>query len=152
MPGSLFSRFILGVVCVFITVSVSVAGATIDSGRAVNVGSSTVGLALDKRGNLYTADSRNGHVYCVPPGSQPVLLAKVEGRPTALAVDRLRNVFVGTDQGVVFLVSLDGTVQEVYRCCASPVGLEIDRDGGLVLVMETGDVVKVDRTQFLKRP
>lgn len=161
MQGSLFSRSVLiGVLGLLILVVASFAGATVaakdrpfdPNGRVVSSGSvGNVGLALDTRGNLYTADSQTGHVYCVPPQSSAVLLAKVPGTPTVLTVDKLRNVFVGTESGEVFLVSLDGLVAEVYRCAARPVGLSVDRDGGLVVATEDGVIRKVERVDFLGR-
>ncbi|QJB55114.1 hypothetical protein [Pseudodesulfovibrio sp. zrk46] len=111
----------------------------------------TVGLAQDHRGLLYTANKVTGDVFCLPPESDPVLLARVPGVPTSVAVDRLRNVFVGTEAGSVFVVSLDGSVREVYHCCGAPVGLDIDRDGGLLIAMEDGVIVRVDRKDFVER-
>ena len=90
-----------------------------------------------------------GYVFCIPPSSRAILLAKVPGTPTSVAVDRQRNVFVGTEGGSVFLVSPDGTVAEAYRCDSRPTGLEIDRDGGLFIATADGKIVKVKRTDFL---
>ena len=59
--------------------------------------SAMVGLAADSRRNLYTASRTTGYVFCIPPSSKPILLAKVPGTPTSIAVDRLRTVFVGTE-------------------------------------------------------
>lgn len=108
----------------------------------------TIGLALDSRGNLYTAEKTTGNVYCLPPGDEPVFYARVPGTPTSIAVDRLRNVFVGTKAGPIFLISLDGSVVETYRCASSPMGLDIDRDGDLIVATLKGDVIRVARSDF----
>jgi len=119
-------------------------GHVLDSGI-----SNPVGLAMDNRCNVYTADSSTGNVFRLTPDGDPILLATVPGIPTALAVDKLRNVFVGTTEGTIYLVSLDGTVTATYRCDFRPMGLEIDRDGGLVVATEEGTIVKVNRATFL---
>lgn len=111
----------------------------------------TVGLTMDLRGNLYTADAKTGYVFCIPPVSDPVLLARVPGIPTALAVDRQRNVFVTTEGGTVYLVALDGSVTATHRCDSRPVGITVDRDGGLVIATEEGMIVKVRRERFAER-
>lgn len=108
-----------------------------------------VGLAVDNRCNLYTASRHTGYVFCIPPLSEPILLAKVPGTPTSIAVDRLCNVFIGTEEGSVFLISQDGTVAEAYRCGERPMGLEIDRDGGLFIATRDGKIIKVKRKDFL---
>ncbi len=84
----------------------------------------------------------------IPPSTDPILLAKIPGTPTALAVDRLRNVFVGTESGTVFLVALDGGVREVHKLAARPVGLTLDRDGTLIIATETGHIVRVKRAEM----
>lgn len=109
-----------------------------------------IGLVADNRLNLYTVSSHTGNVFCIPPESKPILIAKVPGIPTSLSVDRQRNVFVGTEGGTIYLVSREGNVTEAYHCRSCPVGLEMDRDGGLIIAMESGDIIKVDRTNFLK--
>lgn len=154
MQGSFFSRLVFGAVvggmiCMMGTLAGASAVAGERGGRVLYRSvPSDVGLALDNRGSMYTADSRTGHVFCLPPKSSPVLLAKVPGRPTVLTVDRLRNVFVGTENGTVYLVSLDGSVDEAYRCASRPVGMEVDRDGGLIIAMEKGGIVRVARASF----
>lgn len=107
-----------------------------------------VGLAVDSRCNLYTASKHTGYVFCIPPSSSPVLIGKVSGTPTAVAVDRLRTVFVSTEGGRIFCISLDGDVREVCRISARPIGLAIDRDGGLVLATDDGELITVGRDSF----
>ncbi|QGY38807.1 hypothetical protein GM415_01190 [Pseudodesulfovibrio cashew] len=107
-----------------------------------------VGLVLDKRGNLYTADRDTGCVYCLTPSSGTVLLARVPGEPRVLAVDRLRTVYVGTGEGAVYAVSLAGEVGEVCRFGTGVVGMVVDRDGGLAVVLANGAVMRVDRERF----
>lgn len=158
MQGSVVSRCVFGSLVVAIVLVVgTLAGASVTAtdlgerqgNRVVTSGfPETVGLALDSRGNMYTADSRTGYVFVVPPTSSPVLLAKVPGHPAVLAVDRLRNVFVGTEAGAVYMVALDGSIQEAYRCDARLVGLDIDRDGGLVIAMEGGVIMRVERGEL----
>lgn len=106
------------------------------------------GLTMDNRCNMYTADRKSGHVFCIPPSENAILLGTVPGTPTSVAVDRLRNVFVGTETGHIFLVALDGSVVEAYRCTSTPVGLDVDRDGGLLVATRDGEIVKVKRSDF----
>lgn len=108
----------------------------------------TIGLAMDSRGNLYTANRETGRVFCLPPDSNPILYAQVTGTPLSIAVDKLRNVYVGTEEGNIFLIELDGTVCNIYQCHARPVGLDIDRDGDLVIATASGDIFRVARTAF----
>jgi hypothetical protein len=107
-----------------------------------------VNLAMDSRQNLYTASRTTGNVFCIPPDSNPIKLAKILGTPTSVTVDKLRNVFVGTEEGVIFIISLDGTVSEAYHCKSSPIGLEMDRDGGLIIATKDGKIIKVNRKAF----
>lgn len=111
----------------------------------------TVGLVLDSRGNLYAADRETGCVFCLPPSSHPVLLAKVPGRPSVLAVDRRRTVFVGVESGAIFAVGLDGDVREVWRIAGTFTGLAVDRDGGLVVGTADGRIIKVPRKELRQR-
>lgn len=146
-------RVCVCVLALFVVVASSLAGASVaarEPGAPVVCAhiSCSAGLALDSRGNLYTADSQSGHVFCVPPASSPILLAKVPGTPVVLTVDRLRTVFVGTADGAVYLVELDGTVREACRISAQPVGLVVDRDGGLLIATDDGAIVKVSRASF----
>jgi len=153
MQKTTFSRLaIAGVITILIMITGLVTVAAQAQGKTEHVLTSGIpnptGLAMDNRCNFYTADRNTGYVFCIPPDSDPILLAKVPDTPTAVAVDRLRNVFVGTEGGSVYLVSLDGDVVEAYRCNARPMGLEIDRDGGLVIATDEGEIVKVERKAF----
>jgi len=155
MTVSFFTRPITMVLCgalVLILTSLAGASATAQS-QGGNVLCSglpcTVGLTIDKRGNLYTAEPSTGHVFCIPPDTSPILLAKVTGRPTAVAVDRLRNVFVGTESGVIYLVTLDGSVSKAHTLGCSPVSIVIDRDGGLIIATNDGQIVTVKRSDLV---
>ncbi len=106
----------------------------------------TIDLVMDNRGTLYTADRSTGSIFCHPPGDDPILFAQVPDAPTSLAVDKKRNVFVGTQNGTIFRISLDGSVSEIHRCQASPVGIVIDRDGDLIIATLGGDIIRVKHT------
>jgi hypothetical protein len=116
--------------------------------RVVGTGlAGTAGLVLDARGYAYTVDREAGTVLCLPPDGEPVIYARV-AEPTALAVDRLRTVFVGTASGDIFAVAPDGAVSRVF-CCGNPVsGLSIDRDGNLLAATGKGAVIRVSREDF----
>ncbi|MGL1861694.1 MAG: hypothetical protein OCC46_04125 [Pseudodesulfovibrio sp.] len=157
MKKSLISRLAVVGICIALVATTALAAMNV-SAQSAQPGQEhvlcsglpgTVGLAMDKRGNLYTAERQTGHIFCVPPTSDPILLAKVPGTPTALTVDKLRNVFVSTMEGTVYLVALDGTVETAYQCQSKLVGLNIDRDGGLVIATEEGQIIKVKRKDLL---
>jgi sugar lactone lactonase YvrE len=107
----------------------------------------TAGLVLDARGYAYTADREAGKVLCVPPGGEPMVYARVDS-PTALAVDRLRTLFVGTASGDIYMVTPDGAVSRVFRCGNAVSGLSIDRDGNLLAATGKGAILRVTRDEF----
>lgn len=109
--------------------------------------SCAVGLVMDRRGNLYVASRKTGCVFCLPPASAPVLLARVPGTPTCLAVDPVLTVFVGTESGVVYGVASDGSVTEACRVGSPARGIVVDRDGGLLVATGHGVVVRFDRAK-----
>jgi sugar lactone lactonase YvrE len=107
----------------------------------------TAGLTLDVRGYAYTADREAGKVLCVPPNGEPMVYARVDS-PTALAVDRLRTLFVGTASGDIFAVTPDGSVSRIFRCGSPVSGLSIDRDGNLLAATDKGALLRVTRDEF----
>lgn len=109
----------------------------------------TIGLVMDSRGNAYTVSRATGQVLCVPPGEEPMVYARVDDTPTVLAVDSLRTVFVGTESGGVYAVMLDGSVSRVHTCDSRVSGLDIDRDGSLIVVTGRGAIIKVEREDFI---
>lgn len=111
----------------------------------------SIGLAVDSHQGLYTADRVSGSIFLLRRGEPVVLIARIPGTPTALTVDTVRTIFVATEAGTVFRVSLDGTVNEAYRCPVRPVGLGCDRDGALIVVDEDGTVRKIDRQRLVRR-
>ena len=108
----------------------------------------TVGLTQDSRGNLYAANADTGEIYCIPPTASPVFLARVPDIPTSLAVGRLRTIFVGTESGAVYSVTLAGVVTEVCRVKTPVAGVVVDRDGNLMVSTEDGDIVRVAWRDF----
>jgi len=101
------------------------------------------GLVMDRRGTVYTANSQSGEVFAVTPDEGPRLLASIEGRITAIGVDRRRSVCVAVKDGRVFRVTPEGRVHLVYRLDGVPVALNVDRDGGLVVMLGTGSIKRV---------
>jgi len=152
-----FSRTVMVAVCTaFIFLIAMSAGASAmahDKDRSVVSSGlpATVGLAIDARGNYYTAEPGTGYVFCIQQDAQPILLARVPGTPTSLAVDSLRNVFVATQGGVVYAIELDGTVTEACRCGGEPVGLSINRDGDIVVALEAGEIIRIERVGLMQR-
>jgi len=108
----------------------------------------TVGLVQDRRGNLYAADPATGDVYCMPPESAPLLLARVPGKPSSLAVNHMRTVFVGTKSGVVYGILPNGSVGVACRVNSPALGLTVDRDGGLMVATARGQVVRIPRKEI----
>ncbi|SOB59878.1 protein of unknown function [Pseudodesulfovibrio profundus] len=98
------------------------------------------GLIIDRRGTVYASNSQSGEVFVVAPGDEPRLLASIEGRITAMGVDRRRSVFVAVEDGRVFRVRPEGRAKLVYRLDGVPVALNVDRDGGLVVMLDTGRI------------
>ena len=107
----------------------------------------TAGLALDNRGYAYTVDCAAGKVLCVPPDGEPVVYARITA-PTALAVDELRTLFVGTAAGDIYAVTLDGSVSRVHRCPTRVSGLSLDRDGNLLIATTGGAILRLAREDF----
>ncbi|CCH48256.1 NHL repeat-containing protein [Pseudodesulfovibrio piezophilus] len=107
------------------------------------------GLIIDSRGCLYSANPQTGNIYCIPPGIEPVLLGRVEGKPTVLAVDRLRILFVATESGVVYQVERTGEIKKAFHVHGTPVGLAVDRDGGLIIAIQNGTILRVRRSGLL---
>ncbi|WP_071546373.1 hypothetical protein [Pseudodesulfovibrio hydrargyri] len=135
-------------------ITATLLGATGGPGRAqggprvVGTGlAGTAGLVLDVRGYAYTADRAAGKILCVPPGGEPMVYARVDS-PTALAVDRLRTLFVGTASGDIFAVTPDGAVSRIFRCGNPVSGLDIDRDGNLLAATGKGAIIRVTRDEF----
>lgn len=154
MKSSVISRLTAaGIVVAVITLTALVvvtAKAQSNEGEILCSGlSGSAGMVMDSRRNVYTADRATGYVFCLPPGGDPVLYAKVPGTPTALAVDMVRTVFVSTQSGMIYRIARNGRVEEAYLCDASPVGLGVDRDGGLIIMTDDGVVMKVDRNELL---
>jgi hypothetical protein len=123
-----------------------------ESHRLTTMVPGAVGLAVDSHSTLYTASRETGCVFCIPPSSEPIMIATVPGTPTAIAVDRLRTVFVGTKDAMVYRVSLDGTVSHGYRLDSTPVGLGLDRDGMILAATESGALIRLDRSVFDAAP
>jgi len=107
-----------------------------------------VGLVVDNRANAYTADRETGRIYCLPADGAPLHFATVDGRPTTLAVDRHRTLYVGTASGLIHAVRQDGIVRVAYRCRDHVAGLDVDRDGGLLIATQEGMIIKVARSDF----
>lgn len=123
-----------------------------ESGDIVCAGvPNAVGMVVDNHQNLYMADRTSGSVYLVRRDEMPILIARIPGTPTALAVDTVRTIFVAAEDGTVFRVGLDGAVAEAYHCPLRPVGLGMDRDGALLIATEDGAVRKVDRKTLVLR-
>lgn len=110
--------------------------------------SNPAGVAVDNRCNIYTVDKKTGSVFCISPSTNPVLLGTVPGIPTSLAVNSARTIFIGTENGQIFLLTLDGTLAKAYRCHSAPTGLDVDRDGGLIVAMRTGEIITIRRSDF----
>ncbi|WP_207263085.1 hypothetical protein [Desulfovibrio sp. Huiquan2017] len=119
-----------------------------DGSRAIGSGlPGTTGLVMDGRGYAYTVDRRAGIILCVPPDDDPLVYARVDG-PTTLAVDRLGTLFVGTVSGDIFAVTPDGAVSRVFRCGSQVSGLNLDRDGNLLVVTDKGAFLRLPRADL----
>lgn len=112
------------------------------------VPSTAIGLVSDYRSILYTADRASGEVLSFSLAGEPVLLGRVTGHPAVIAVDCSRTVFIGTEEGVVYSLSGEGRVREVYRISEQPVGMTVDRDGALLIAKTGGAVVRVSRSHM----
>ncbi len=108
-----------------------------------------IDIAIDTRCNLYTACRETGHVFCIPPNSEPSCWKNTES-PTVLTVDSLRNVFVGSENGGIYLITQDGNLNEICRIDKKPIGLELDRDGTLLIGTSHGRIIRVTRSELLR--
>ncbi|WP_319582039.1 hypothetical protein [uncultured Pseudodesulfovibrio sp.] len=146
--SSIHTYFLSVIVIATILAGTGVTGHADDGAKVLGTGlAGTAGLALDSRGYAYTADREAGVVLCVPPDGEPTTYARV-AEPTALAVDRLRTLFVGTASGEIYAVAPDGEVTRVFRCGSAVSGLGIDRDGNLLVSTGKGAIMKVSRDKF----
>jgi len=109
-----------------------------------------IDIAIDTRCNLYTACRGTGHVFCIPPNSEAILLGRIPESPTVLTVDSLRNVFVGSENGGIYLITQDGNLNEICRIDKKPIGLELDRDGTLLIGTSHGRIIRVTRSELLR--
>jgi streptogramin lyase len=112
----------------------------------------TVGIAIDVRNTVYTAIRETGCVFSIAPSSAPVLLARVKGTPAVIAVDRMRQVYVGTEEGEIFRITPNGGASAVYPLGIRPVGMDIDRDGTLFAATESGTVIRLEQSAFTPAP
>lgn len=120
--------------------------AAAQGGRAIpGVTGRPVGLVMDSRAVAYTVDRDTGKVFRLAEGDEPVHYATIEEEPTSIAVDRQRTLFIGTTSGQVLAVRMDGAVRHACRCPAPVSGLAVDRDGGLLVTMDNGALLKVRR-------
>lgn len=150
MQGCLRIRlFLLSLVMTAAVLSGTGGTARADGGsRVLGTGlPGTAGLVLDGRGYAYTMNRETGMVLCVPPGGEPMAYARVDGL-TALAVDRLRTLFVGTARGDIFAVTPDGAVNRVFRCGGPVSGLALDRDGNLLVATDKGALLRLARADL----
>jgi hypothetical protein len=112
----------------------------------------TVGIAIDVRNTVYTAIRETGCVFSIAPSSAPVLLARVKGTPAVIAVDWMRQVYVGTEEGEIFRITPNGGASAVYPLGIRPVGMDIDRDGTLFAATESGTVIRLEQSAFTPAP
>ncbi|WP_319471898.1 hypothetical protein [uncultured Pseudodesulfovibrio sp.] len=121
---------------------------TATTGKHASLPHDAIDIAIDTRCNLYTACRESGHVFCIPPNSEAILLGKISETPAVLTVDALRNVFVGTENGGIYLITQDGDLHEVCRIDRKPIGLEMDRDGTLLVGTSHGRIIRVTRSEL----
>ncbi len=112
----------------------------------------TVGIAIDVRNTVYTAIRDTGCVFSTAPSSAPVLLARIKGTPAVIAVDRMRQVYVGTEEGEIVRIAPNGGPSAIYSLGVRPVGMDIDRDGTLFAATESGTVIRLEQAAFAPAP
>lgn len=110
------------------------------------------GLVMDGRGCLYTVTQDEGLLLCIPPSSSPVVLGRIPGRTVALAVDRRRQVFIVTDQGDIYRLSVDGRLGVVSSLHNHPMGIVTDRDGSLLIATRESGIIKIPENEFAELP
>ncbi|BCS90056.1 hypothetical protein [Pseudodesulfovibrio sediminis] len=117
--------------------------------RLISGVSQPVGLVRDTWANLYYADMDTGQIFCLPHDGEPTLYATIEGAPTALAIDTVQTLYIGTETGTIFAVLQNGSMVEAYHCHGSVAELNLDRDGGLVVFLRNGTILRVNREQLI---
>jgi sugar lactone lactonase YvrE len=97
-------------------------------GPSATFSSSTDGIAVDKSGNIYVADTDNGAIRKITPSGKVTTLASGFALPFGVAVDRHGTVYVA-DNGVVDKISPDGTVGTLVTGYPQIQGVAVDADG-----------------------
>lgn len=98
-------------------------------------------MVMDSRGILYVANHRTGEVHCVMPGGEIISLAKGLPRPSCLALDRNRDLYVGSHSGTIHRLAADGSLNQVYFGPEAIRSMLFDRDGNLLVITASQDVV-----------
>jgi sugar lactone lactonase YvrE len=118
--------------------TVSFAGAQTTVARGLNL---AAGVAVDRAGNVFIADSANNQVLKIPAGGggQTTVGSGLSG-PHGVAVDRAGDVFIAdTNNNSVLKVSPDGTQTTVVDALNLPAGVAVDGAGNL-FIADTGNV------------
>ncbi|NJB67936.1 hypothetical protein GGQ74_001576 [Desulfobaculum xiamenense] len=100
-------------------------------------------IALDAKGVVYMANHDSGQIDCVWADGSRTPLAQGLDRPSAIAVDRLRTVFVGTLSGEVWAITPSGERTLAAKGLPAVLALTIDRDGTPLIACHGGTLVRL---------
>ena len=106
------------------------------------------GVAVDRAGNIFVADSRNNQVVTLTPaGTQTTIASDLDG-PLGVAVDALGNLFIAdSNDNRVVEVTAGGVETTVASGLDGPQGVAVDSSDNLFITELTSqDVVKVSPT------
>ncbi len=107
------------------------------------------GVAVDRMGNVYIADSGNGRILLYPRNGPCRVILERLNEPSGLAVDNLRNILYVAETGSNRILCIATTNYQTMICVqgivSQPTGLAIDEFGNLYIA-DTGNSRILRRT------
>jgi DNA-binding beta-propeller fold protein YncE len=108
-----------------------------------------VGLAFDKKGNLYVANVKpDGSIIKIGPNGTQSIFASLSN-PRGLAFDNEGNLYTSCWNGVIAKVDPSGNVSPFVSGLNHPLGLAFDNNGNLYVAQQDGGtIMKYDQNGY----